>query len=121
MQMSKIRLPLAPVLATLLGGLSPLAVPPATAQTSSPVVPTKTYELKPIKVRVNEGEKATLTLELSENAPDGGLVFIVKGQYSNDGNYVRGDLIMEDFHEDLMEDGSSNYLYGAFVAKEVSH
>ena len=83
MQMSKIRLPLAPVLATLLGGLSPFAVPPATAQTSSPIVPTKTYGLKPSVVLVNEGEFAALRLDLGEPAPEGGLVFRVEADFES--------------------------------------
>ena len=82
MQMSNIRLPLAPVLATLLGGLSPFAAPPATAQTS-PVAPTKTYGLKPIVVLVREGEEATLTLELGEKAPEGGLDFEVEADFES--------------------------------------
>ena len=118
MQMSNTRLPLAPVLATLLGGLSPFAAPPATAQTS-PVAPTKTYGLKPSVVLVNEGELAALRLDLGEPAPEGGLVFradvlllktsseAVAGLESSEGNVSRFRLGLEATRPFLLSEGAS--------------
>ena len=42
----------------------------------------------------------------------------LRGRFSGDGNYVKGDVVMEGFHKSLFEDGEGNYLYGAFVAEK---
>ena len=81
MQMSNVRLPLAPVLATLLGGFSPFAVPPATAQTSPTAQTNKNYSFELSKSSVKEGQSTTLTVRLSEQAPQGGLMFKVELRY----------------------------------------